>query len=264
MPIDKNIFDNPKAFRQQVRLAAVQVAALGEDELAAALAYELEPFSKIPSSEAAVAWRESAESTAAVKVYDVAVVRRRAGKGSGGSDGERRWNIIVAAVALLAVVAVAVDWFAMASRIDGLRRDVAAQMPLDEELRRLDDRVRNVHAEAAAIREKRQSAERAHGTVESLRSSLTGALDAVAAVCGGRIVVKEISSPEHFVLEFRAAAESAENAAAIMAQLGDAVVVRGLRLESGAISASSTGTMVEFTFRLRPSNLQTFGPKEVL
>lgn len=262
MQIDNSIFGNPKAFRQQVWLAAAQVAALGQDELAAALAYELEPFSNIPAGEADVEWRETAESNATVKVYDVAVVRRRARKGGGGDGVPMKWSAIVAAAALISVVAVAIDWFAMSSQMEKLRKDVAAQRPLDEELRRLEERDRIVSAEAAAIREKREAVERAQENVESLRSFLPGALDAVAAVCGGKIVVKEILSPSPFAMEIRAVAVSADSAAAIMAQLGDDASARGLRLEPGAIAATATGTMSEFTFRLRIADLPQTERKE--
>ena len=44
-------------FRQRVNLPAAQVAGLAETELAAALAFECEPFSGIPRSEGEMAWR---------------------------------------------------------------------------------------------------------------------------------------------------------------------------------------------------------------
>lgn len=251
---NQELYGNPKAFRQQVRLAAVQVAALGANELAAALAYELEPFSKIPADDAEVAWRESTESNASVKVYDVAVMRRRSRKSGGGAiGGGRRLDAIVVAVALLAVVIVAADWWVVSSRLTALRRDVAAQVPLDSELRRLEECARSVVAEANAVREKRLEVERAHGDVDALRSSIPGALEAVASVCGGRIVVKEITSPAPFALEFRAVAVTAEAAAATMAKLGDAVESKGMRLEPGEIAASVGGAMAEFSFCLSPA-----------
>lgn len=260
---NKTIFENPKAFRQQVRLAAVQVAALGDAELATALAYELEPFSKIPAADADVAWRESAESNATVKVYDVAVLHRRAGRRSNGQGGAKYLNAIVAAIALLTVAAVGVDYFILSSRKGELHREISAQMPLDVELRRLEDRERSLRNEARRIRERRVSEEAAQIRAGALRSAIPDALDAVAAVCGGKIVVKEISSPSPFELEIRAVAVTAENAAAIMAQLGDAVSAKGWGLEPTQLAANSAGTMVDFSFRLRPSDLRPSDQKEV-
>ena len=48
--------EDANAFRQQVRMAAVQVTGLRQDELAMALAYEVEPFSGVPAGDAEVAY----------------------------------------------------------------------------------------------------------------------------------------------------------------------------------------------------------------
>lgn len=251
---NQELYGNPKAFHQQVRLAAVQVAALGPSELAAALAYELEPFSNIPADDADVAWRESAESNAAVRVYDVAVMRNRSRKErSGAGGGGRCLDAVVAAVAMLALAIVAVDWWMVSSRLTALRRDVVAQLPLDGELRRLEERTRSVAAEARSVREGRRTMEDAHDAVAALRSSIPDALEAVASVCGGRIVVKEISSPAPFAMEFRAAAVTADMATVTMARLGDALEAKGMRLTPGEIAASVGGAMVEFSFRISPA-----------
>lgn len=255
---DRDIFNDAKAFRQQVRLAAVQVAALGDAELAAALAYEVEPFSKIPAADADVAWRENAAvSTASVKVYDVAVVRRspRSCAKSGGGAG-RRLSALVAVVAILSVAAVAVDFYAVSSRRRELRRAVAAQEPLDDELHRLEAVERETRDEAHRIREGREREEAAQRRVAAMRSALPDALGCIAAVCGGRIVVREISSPSPFAVEFRCIAATAENASDILARLGEAVPAAGWRLESGSLAANAAGTMAEFSFRIRPSEEQ--------
>lgn len=248
---ETDIFEDPKAFRQQVRLAAVQVAALGDAELSAALAYEVEPFSKIPAGEADVAWRENTtESTAAVKVYDVAVVRRRSRSSAKTNDGKKMLNAIVGAVAILSAAAVAVDFHLVSSHRDELRRAVAAQTPLDEELRRLEELENGVRSEARRIREGREREEGAQRRVAALRSALPDALGCIAAVCGGRIVVREISSPEPFIVDFRALAATPDGAAEILARLGDALPAKGWRMESGSLAANAAGTMAEFSFRI--------------
>ena len=248
---NQRTIDDPKAFRQQVRLATVQVAALGDGELAAALAYELEPFSGIPAAEAEVAWRETPESNPAVKVYDVAVARRRAKGGAQGRGAARRLNAIVCAAALMAALAVAVDALVLAARRAELRRAVAARLPLDGELRRLEERERELREEARAIRERREGAQSAQEKVDAMRSAVPDALGAIAAACGGRIVVKGISSPAPFELEIAAVAVTPESAAATMARLGEAVSAKGWLLEPGGVAAVGAGDMVDFACRLR-------------
>ena len=231
-------------------MAAVQVAALGDAELAAALAYELEPFSKIPAAEAEVAWKETAESNATVKVYDVAVVRRSE-KGRAQKDGKsRRLDIVVAAILLVAAGAVAIDWWMVKTRNERLRRAIAVQFPLDEELRRLDERKRAMHEEIRTIRGKREAAEAAQERVAAMRGAIPEALSAIATVCGGRIVVKEIASPAPFELEIRAVAISTENASAIMAQLADALAAKGWHLEPVQLSSNPAAATTDFSCKL--------------
>lgn len=252
---DDKIFDNPRAFRQQVRMAAVQVAALGDGELAAALAYELEPFSKIPAADAEVAWKETAESNATVKVYDVAVVRRGENGHVRKAGSSRRLDIAVAAILLVAAGAVAIDWWTVKTRNERLHRALAVQMPLDEELRRLDERKRAMHEEIRTIRQKREAAEAAQDRVAAMRCAIPEALGAIATVCGGRIVVKEISSPSPFELEMRAVAVSTENASAIMAQLAETLASRGWHLEPVRLSSNPAAATTEFTCRLKADGI---------
>ena len=70
-----SVMDDPSAFRQQVRMAAVQVTGLRPDELSTALAYEIEPFSGIPAAEAELAYSPVVDPDPTVSVYDVAVRR---------------------------------------------------------------------------------------------------------------------------------------------------------------------------------------------
>ena len=89
-----SVMDDPSAFRQQVRIAAVQVTGLRPDELAAALAYEVEPLSGIPAAEAELAYSPVVDPDPTVRVYDVAVRRRknRAAKVSRRIDSVRRFR----------------------------------------------------------------------------------------------------------------------------------------------------------------------------
>lgn len=249
--VNSDIFENPKAFRQQVRLAAQQVAALGDGELAGALAYELEPFSKIPAADADVAWRETPESNSAVKVYDVAVMPRRAKKSPRLlGDDARRLDFIVAAVAILAIALVGADCWMLSSRLESARRDAALRIPLDEELRRLDACANALREELAALRARRETEETAQRRVDALRSAIPDVLGAIASECGGRIVVKEISTAAPYEITLVGVAATVESAADMMARLGDAVAAKGWRLAPGAIASNESRTMVDFSCRI--------------
>ena len=249
---NKEIWENPKAFRQQVSLAAVQVASLADGELATALAYELEPFSKIPSADADVAWRESPASNASVKIYDVAVMRRRGNspRHGHGIDG-RRAGIFAAVAALLAVLAVAADCAWLKCRETNLRRDLAARSPLDAEIRSLDAQAASLRNQARQLREKREREAAAQQRVERMRRAFPDAMGTVATVCGGRTTVKEFASSAPFEISMCAVAPNADAAVAIMAKLDAAAAKKSWRLEPGAIEASATGATATFSCRLK-------------
>ena len=98
--------DDESAFRQQVRMAAVQVAGLRPDELSAALAYEVEPFSGIPAAEAELAYTPVVYSDPAVRVFDVAVRRRKSRADKGGG----RYLIPIIVVGIIALVIAGIDF----------------------------------------------------------------------------------------------------------------------------------------------------------
>ena len=244
-----DIWSNPKAFRQQVRLAAVQVAALSEEELPQALAYEVEPFSKIPASEAEVAWRELPETDAAVKAYEVAVVRAKGAGAKGAARAEARMLPLWIFAALVAA-GVACDGGLLAWRRNTLERAVAEQKPLDAQIRRLERQTLDNRAEAAAERESRERMRAAQDRLESMRSAYPMLMDAVAGVCGGRTVVREFSSDGRYSVSLRAVAVSAPVCGEVVADLTRAAAERGWRLVPGGIETSAQGTTAEFSCRL--------------
>ena len=241
----QDVWSDPQAFRQRVRLPAAQVALLSPEELAAALAYEVEPFSNIPAAAAEVAWREAEEPDASVKAFDVAVVRREKRGNAGRMPSAWLW-----AFAVLALVAVAGDFAFLTWRIDRLERTVAEQTPLDAQLRSLAAEARSYEDEAARVRDVRTRWCEAQDRVAILRAAYARLMDAVASVCGGRTVVKRFASDGVFSVEMRAVAVSAPACAEVLADLTRAAAAKGWRLEPGEIAASAQGTTAEFSCRL--------------
>ena len=242
----KTVRDDPAAFRQQVRMAAVQVAGLRPDELAVALAYEVEPFSGVPAAEAEVSYSPVVDPDPAVRVYDVAVRRRRRRAGIGA---ERLLVPAMAAGAAL-LAAAAVDFGILAYRTHCAERSIAERAPLDAQLRRVDGAARANREEARRLREARERSAAAQDRVERLRAAYPSLMDAVAGVCGGRMVVKSFASDGPFAVVLRAVAVSAQDAGEAMAQLTRAAAGRGWRVEPGGISSSAQGTTAEFTCRI--------------
>ena len=251
------IFSNPQAFRQQVRMASVQVASISPGELSFALAYEVEPFSKIPAADADVAWREVPSDDYAFKVYDVAVVSRgrsgHAGSASAGGPAERIVRPALVA-ACLVLAAIAVDWQLTERRLSSARRETSVRRELDAQVGSVNSAARAKRTEADAVRRGREEAARAQGEVDALRRAYLDVMDAVAGVCGGATVVREFKSADApFAFRIAAVAPSAESAADVMARLEDVVASKGWRLSSGAISSRAGGRTTDFDCRLEYS-----------
>lgn len=262
-----------KTITRLVRLSALQVGSLQPSELEYALAYELEPESGIPAAQAAAVWRELESPDAAVKVYEVTVSRRsprladsgnssfaarhldRLGANSdgGASFAAHRWLLILPVVAILAAIVCAADFAILKRRNASLRGAIAAQEPLDGELKRLQAQERAARDEARAIEEAREAAERAQQRVETLRAAFPGALEALAAVLGSAkssATIVSFSSPRPFALHVNAVATSAAAAADTLAELAAAAAQRGWTLSPGDISSAPDGLTAAFSFQL--------------
>lgn len=254
---DNRIWEDPKAYRQQVSLAAVQAAALSGDDLALALAYEVEPFSKIPAPEAQVAWREIEAADKALRTFEVAVVRRG---GAGAKSANRAFsNLLLAAPAVLIALALACDALIINSQLKENDKMLATRRPLDAQIRRVERQTLDARNAADAIRSKREAFAAAQTRSAELRSAYLEIMDAIAETCAGRIVVKEFASTAPFSLSMTSIAGDAQQAADAMAFLASAASSRSWRLEPGEIAASAKGTTASFTCTL--ARLGTEGAK---
>ena len=243
---ESSLWADRSAYRQQVRLAAVQVAGLSANELSVAIAYEVEPFSGIPAAEAEVVWKEAASEDQAVRVFDVAIARRKR-RSSAEAVASRLFPTLLV-LGALAVVAMAVDGAVILRRTAVLRRSLSMREPLEAELGRLAGETRRIRAEAAALRERRAAAVRAQETCARLRAAYPEALQALARACGGRAVVTSLGAPgEPFALTIEAAASSSECAAETLVDLTKALEACGWSLEPGSIVSRSVGSTVAFS-----------------
>ncbi len=241
-----SIWDDKTAYRQQVRMAAVQVEALSPDELRNALAYEIEPFSGVSAAAAEVAWREIEDPDKSVRVYEVAV---RDGKSSKSHDGPAALRNMrcLAAIAVLAVAAAVADWALLSGRIAKLEKTVAEQSVLDARVSAERAKAAAARMAAERIRAGREAAARAQREVARLRGAYPGIMATLASVCGGRVVVKSLAADKPFELKLTAVAASADAAAATMAELTKAVSSQGWTLAPGPIAAAADGLTAEFS-----------------
>jgi len=248
-----SLLSDARAFRQQVRLAAVQVAALNEPELAFALAYEVEPFSHVAAAEAGVAWRELPSTDPAIKVYDVAVRKagRAGARGAATADGLARFLRPAALVGALLLLAAAADGTWLTLQRASLARRLATQRDLDARVQRVQSSARAIAAEAERLRTARAAARRAQDDVAARRLAYPEILRVIAATCGGKTVVRSFASEAApYTIRLSAVAASAEDAAHVMSALTHAAAAVKWSLAPGPIATSAQGATAEFTCTL--------------
>ena len=248
----KRLFADRSAFRQRLKMAAVQVAGLQPDELARALAYEVEPFSGIPAAEAQLAFVPVEDPDPSVRVYDIAVTRRR--KGSASADGDRLARFLRPAVlaAVLILLGTGADFAWLSWRTSRLERACAVRAPLQRRLRQVASETRAAQDEAARLRSAREASAAAQEGFARLRGVFPELLQTLAGVCGGRAVVRELKSGETpFAVTVRAVAPGADAAAAVTVGIAKALAPRGWTAESGPLTARRDGSTAEFECNLR-------------
>lgn len=243
------IFADKGAFRRRVSLASVQLEGLGESEIAMALAYEVEPYSAIPAAEAEVAWSDVESDNASVRVFEVAVVRRRKGGASGGAS--EKWVKPLAAVGALILLATAGEALYMRHRCAVLEKSLGEREVLQRELDRLSKRASEARARAEELRVRRETAVKARERCTKERGAYLDFLEGVASV-GGRTVLKSIAAgTESFSLELLLASADAQSAAESLDALTVSLAQRGWKVEPGDIGASAGGGLVEIKAKAR-------------
>ena len=231
------------AFRQQERMAAVQVTGLRHDELALALAYEVEPFSGIPASEADVSFTPVADPDSSVRVYDVSVRRRAAATG-----GERCLKPLIL-LGALALALAAGDFLFTSVKLRERERTVARRTELQRQLDAIRRPTATLRSDARARRESREAAARAQKNAALARGAYAKLLSAVAEACGDRAVLTELKGGDSS-LHVRGVAVSATAAAEVLVALTASASTLEWRLAPGRISVRDPGLTADFECEL--------------
>lgn len=232
------------AFHQQVRMAAVQVMGLRPEELAAALAYEVEPFSGIPANEAEITFTPVADPDPAIRVYDVSVRRRRAE----GSRSERLLKPLLLAGAAALLLATA-DFAFTSRKLGALKRDVARRAELQRQLDAAIKPAAAMRSEAQKLRNSREAAARAQNDAARERATYAKMLSAIADACGERAVLKSLDG-NAASLRVKGSAVSATAAADVLVDLTAKASLFGWRLAPGSISVCTPGQTAGFECEL--------------
>lgn len=238
------LFNDPDAFRQRVRMAAVQVAGLRPEELEAALAYEVEPFSGIPAAEAVVACRPVVEPDPSVRVYDVAVRRRGKTAAAGGLE-----RLLKPAYALgLALIALAVvDAGVLARRQAGLSARVAEQTRLDLRLQAIRGAAQARRSEALAVRQAREAAVAAQEAAARLRAAFPELLSVIGSSFSDKAVLKTMSSAAGArTVKLAAVSATSQDMAEALARLSERSAAKGWKLRTGSMAVQAAGKTVSF------------------
>jgi hypothetical protein len=223
----------------------MQVTGLRPEELSMALAYEVEPFSGIPAAEAELEYTPVVDSDPAVRVYDVAVRRRRKRASSGGE----RWLLPLLAAGCAAILLAGADFVCTSARLRTLKREVSARAALQARLDSIRNPAKAARSEACMIRERREAAARAQTEAAKARVAYADALDAIAAACGERAVISSIDG-NAFTIGLAGVAVTASAAADTFVALTEAAATRGWRLVTGPISVRTPGLTAEFKCEL--------------
>jgi len=235
------VADDASAFRHQVRMAAIQVAGLRPDELAAALAYEVEPVSGIPAAEAELAYTPVVDPDPTVRVYDVAVRRRSVRAASAGD----RLVLPLAIAGAIAILAAGADFVFLRSRLASLKSDVEVQARLQATLDSIRSPARTARAETRAIRERRNAAEKAQSDAAAARTAYADILEAIAVACGNRAVLSSLEGGAGDI-KLAATAVDADAATGVLVALTTAAEKQGWHLVPGPITVRGPGPTAEF------------------
>ena len=239
-----------KEFKQQVRMAAVQVSGLSAEELKAALAYEVEPFSGIPAAEAEVKFTSVPETDESIRVYEVTVTQRKRGGAAFSGELERYLKpaIIFAALVILALAA---DFACLYFNGASLKSEIAKREPLDQEINRIKNDAQRMRNETAALRAKRAAEAKAQEEVAAKRSAYPQAFAAIARAFGEKAVLKSFTAGDKdFTMEITAFAVSSEAASAAMTALDAEAKKIGWKFASGEIDAMSGAGTTLFRCKL--------------
>lgn len=231
-------------YRQRVSMAALQVDGLSKTEIAAALAYEVEPFSGIAGSQAEVSFEVVPSDDVSVRVFDVTVTRKNK---SSKSIDEKKLIKVAAILSGLLVIAIGVDSFLLSKKINTLSSSVEARRPIDAKLRLLENKTSNNNAEASRLAQSCNAIERAREAVALKRNAYYELMEEVASGCAGRMVIKAFNSNGPFSVELEGSSMSVESCTAAMLSLTRAASRARWKASPGRMNADKTGSVINFS-----------------
>lgn len=284
--LPEQVFATSDCFRQRVSLPSSQTASLSHDELAAALGFEIEPFSGIPRADSEMAWREVGDAGGTRRVYDVVQIRR-ADLAKAVAEGRKMKRVVRAVTAppegaagetveslpwievrrarglsgispyalwagacVVAACALAWDFWRVKSESEALRREVVERRALQREKDGLSRKISAAGSELESLRAKREAAMRAQDGVAAFRAAWKELLSAISDVCGDEVVVKSLVPDGAFSVELSGVALSAESAGRFFVRMADALHGKsGWRTSPGKVVSS--GETASFTCRAK-------------
>ncbi|MGN0852237.1 MAG: hypothetical protein ACI4Q3_02545 [Kiritimatiellia bacterium] len=257
--LPEQVLPTPACFRQRVNLPAAQVADLSADELAAALAFEIEPFSGISRFDGSMAWKLVGGVETSRRVYDVVQIRksdlvravqegRKAGRPvravtavpesaagetldmlpwidarGGGGPGVGGRQVLIAVLVVLLFGGLAWDAWSLAARERELAGEVGVRRGLQAEKDRLSQKLANVRQDTQRVRTARLAHARIQQNVDTLRVAWQMLLAAIPAACQDDAVVKSVKATGAFAAELSGVALSADAAGRVCVRLAEAL-----------------------------------------
>ncbi len=261
-PSTDSILVSPACFRQRVNLPLSQVSGLTDEELASALAFEIEPFSGIPHAEGEMAWRVRSDAESTRRVFDVVQIRRTdlSAAVREARDGKKRVSAVTAApetslgekledmplipvraqsafaahplaiwiaACAIAAIVLGIDYLKINGDVRRLRTEVAERRVLQAQKGRLESQASALRREASELRQRRADEARAQDNAAMLRSAWRVMLAALPSACRDESVVRSIrpqqSDNDGFTAEVSGVSLSAEAAGRTLLRLTDAL-----------------------------------------
>ncbi|MBR4170217.1 MAG: hypothetical protein IKR48_01040 [Kiritimatiellae bacterium] len=292
--LPSQVIPSTACFRQRITLPRQQVKGLSRDELAAALSFEVEPFSGIPRSESELAWRTLDDGNPERTVFDVVQIRKqdlallledakRAKKTvravtavpAEGAESERiedlpwivpspqhgrmaRYGVLYILVCVLLCAGILCDGFRLIRRQNNLRPIVEHQRTLQVEKDSLMRKLQNTQKEIANLRTQRTDQEQAMRSAQVFRAAWQHLLEVTPKACGGDALLRSITPNESaFSATIQAIGVSPKDAVQVFVRLSRKLAPLGWQLTPGAITVQAPATTVSFSCQV------TFHPERV-
>lgn len=224
---------------REMRIPAVQVEGLADQEIAAALAYELEPETGIPAAEAEVVWTSATGDDPAYRVFSVSEVRRKGERSTRGFSPRSLKAYFIFLV--LIAVAVVCDGFFLYRRSSTLEREIRLREPLQNQLNGIEWRIRQAGDALQSEKAEREQAAAEAKTAAQLRKAYVELLKTVAEVFADRAVLTSLDSPKEYRVRLTGVSSDADTATAVQVELSRKLAEAGWSLTCEAIKEGAVG-----------------------